>query len=82
MIDGEIDRLNGTYRFELEDRYGWVFVRIATPIRATLPYKIGVYGRGTDGQPTGDALMRFANIEDAEEWLYERILRDQEEPAE
>lgn len=73
MSDGDLDRLNDTYRLELEARYGLVFAR---------KRKIGVYRRGTDGRPTGDALMRFENIEDAEEWLWQRILRDQEEPAE
>ena len=48
MSDGELDRLNDEYR-----REGLVFVR---------KRKIGVYLRGTDGEPTGDALMRFENV--------------------
>ena len=52
MSDDELDRLNETYRHD-----GLVFVR---------KRKIGVYWRGTDGEPTGKALMRFDNIKDAE----------------
>ena len=40
--------------------------------------KIGVYHRGATGQPTGRALMRFANHEDAEEWVWNAILADQD----
>ena len=68
MSDDELDRLNETYRYD-----GLVFV---------CKRKIGVYWRGTDGEPTGKALMRFDNIEDAEEWAWDRHLRNQEEPAE
>ena len=67
MSDDELDRLNETYRYD-----GLVFVR---------KRKIGVYWRGTDGEPTGKALMRFDNIEDAEEWAWSRAGRGKSESA-
>ena len=67
MSDGEIDRLNDNYRHD-----GLVFVR---------KRKIGVYELGEGGEATGAALMRFENIEDADEWAWERHLQSQEEPA-
>ena len=68
VADSEIDRLNDDYCHD-----DIVFVR-------KREREIDVY-EGEGGEPTGAALMQFENIEDADEWAWERHLQSQEEPA-
>ena len=62
MNDGELDWLNDTYRF-----LKLVFVSRGD--------RIFLFRRGTDGEPTGDVLRRFEDIDKAEKWMHARVQR-------
>ena len=69
-VDARIAELNRQYWPD-----GFVLVR---------KRKVGIYWRDADGQPTGRPLIRFdatlvPGLEDAEEWLWNRHLKSQEE---
>ena len=69
-VDAEIARLNAFYW-----RYGYVLVRRRK--------EVGVHYCNQDGQPTGEPLERFdaspvPGLEDAEEWVHNRVMAAQE----
>lgn len=69
-LDAAIAKLNANYRSD-----GYVLVRRR---------KVSVHYCDRDGQPTGAPLMRFdaslvPDLEDAEEWLWDRHLAAQED---